>query len=68
MTRRDYELLANSFRRTVMMESMDKNKIRRQAKLKALHLIACDIAGSIYGGNKAFDIDRFLKDCGVENV
>ncbi len=67
MTRKDYELIQGSIARTISITGMtEKNQVKKQAKMDALRLIASDLAGSIYGENKAFDRDRFLKDCGVK--
>lgn len=69
MTRKDYELLANSFRRSIRVLGLsEKNKVRAEGNRRAISLLAHDIAGSIYGENKAFDRDRFIKECGVTPV
>ena len=67
MTRKDFALITSSIRRSVQVtEFTEKNKERKNAKLSAYRLVASDLAGSIHGENKSFDMDRFLKDCGVE--
>ena len=68
MTKKDYELIAESVKRTITVESwMEKNQLKKQAKLDALRLIANDLAGSLYGDNARFDRNKFLTSCGVKN-
>lgn len=66
MTKKDYELIAQSVRRTRMVEGWDKNQLRKQAKMAALRLVANDLAGSLYGDNPRFDRTKFLTACGIE--
>lgn len=65
MTRKDYILIAKSIYRSKMVkEATEKNKIKRQAMIDALHLVANDLAGSLYGDNPQFNRDKFLTACG----
>lgn len=67
MTKKDYELIAASVSRTIwVMTWNEKNKTRRQGAIKALNLVANDLAGSLYGDNIKFDRNKFLQACGVE--
>jgi len=67
MTTTDYDLIAGSLSRTIhVTEFLEKNQIRKQAKLAALRLLASDLAGKIYSRDKSFDRDRFLNECGVQ--
>jgi hypothetical protein len=66
MKAKDYELIASSVRRTKQVtEMLEKNQIKKQAKLAALRLVASDLSGSLYGENMKFDRNRFLKACGI---
>ena len=65
MKKKHYELIASSIRRTDIVNMLDKNKLRRVAKRKALVLVANDLAGTFYGDDPKFDRDEFLKACGV---
>lgn len=68
MTKKDYVLIANSiFRTKQVTELTEGNKLRKRAKIDAIRLLASDIAGSLYGENKKFDRNRFLKDCGIQD-
>lgn len=68
MTKKDYELIAGAFQRTTrVVHWFDKNKVKRQAKLEALGLLANDLAGTFYGENKKFDRNKFLEACGIED-
>lgn len=67
MTKSNYVLIADSIHRSKMVtEMLEKNQVRKQAKLDAYRLVASDLAGSLYGDNKKFDRDKFLKACGVK--
>lgn len=67
MTKTDYELIAESVQRTITVTAwMEKNRVKRQAKLDALRLVASDLAGSLYGDNPKFNRDKFLVACGVK--
>lgn len=67
MTKKDYELIAGSVRRSLQVaEMLEHNQVKRQAKVNALRLVANDLAGSLYGDNPKFDRVKFLTACGVE--
>lgn len=61
MTKKDYELIAESIWRSGFIK--DKNKIRQEAREKMRSLIAHDLAGSLSGDNQKFNKDTFLKAC-----
>jgi len=63
MTKKDYELIAESIWRSGYM--VDKNKIRQEAKESMRRLIANDLAGSFSGDNPRFDKKNFLTACNI---
>ena len=63
MTRKDYQLIAESIHRSGMIE--DKNKIRQQGAENMRRLIACDLIGSLKHDNPNFNEDKFLQACGI---
>jgi hypothetical protein len=63
MTKKDYELIAQSVYRSGIIK--DKNQVRQLAREKMRRLIASDLAGSLYGQDKRFKREQFLIDCGV---
>lgn len=66
MTKKDYELIAGSVRRSVRVtEWLSKNQVKREAKLEVLRLVANDLSGSLRADNPKFDQEKFLKACGV---
>jgi hypothetical protein len=66
MTKQDYELIAGSMRRTVqVIEWLEKNEVKRQAKRDAMKLLAQDLSGSLANDNPLFDGDKFLAACGL---
>lgn len=68
MTKKDYQLIADSVRRTIRVEEWtEKNQVKKYAKIKALRLVASDLAGSLYGDNPKFDRERFLTACGIKD-
>jgi len=64
MTKKDYELIAQSIWRSGYMK--DKNKVRQEAKEAMRRLIANDLCGSLANENPRFDRTRFLEACGIE--
>ena len=65
MKKEDYELIAQSiWRSSAFLQSMEKNKVRRQAKRSMAQLIASDLIGSLRQ-RRNFDEEKFLKDCGI---
>lgn len=68
MTRKDYELLARTIK--AVHDDYDNGWKRdkqaiQAAAVFAVRQIATDIALAISKTNKAFDLTRFLKDCGI---
>ena len=66
MTKKDYIIIANSIRRSGIIE--DKNKVRQHARERMRSLIAHDLCGELKGDNPKFDADKFLEACNVQNV
>ncbi len=64
MTKKDYELIAQSIWRSGYIK--DNNKIRQEAREKMRHLIAIDIASSLKNENPRFDQSKFYKACGID--
>lgn len=64
MTKKDYELIAQSVWRSGYIK--DSNKIKQQAKSDMQRLIAIDLASSLADQNKKFDRSKFLTACGVK--
>ncbi|WP_349434260.1 hypothetical protein [Pararhizobium sp. A13] len=58
MTRKDYELIAAAFKRQLAMK-VDK------AEHDVLSDLAEDLAGEFLALNPRFDVNRFLKACGL---
>lgn len=70
MTRKDYELIASSIHRTVMVKTspqLQPNKVKRETAADTLRLVAIDLAASLRHTNPNFDEDRFLKAAGVRS-
>lgn len=63
MTKKEYELIAESIWRSGFLP--DKNQVRQQAREKMRRLIAHDLAGSLAGDNRDFDQEKFLAACHV---
>ncbi len=63
MTKKDYELIAQSIWRSGYIK--DKNKVRQQAKEEMRRLIAYDLASSLSNENPRFDRSEFYEACGV---
>jgi hypothetical protein len=65
MTKKDYELIAGSVWRSVRSyEWIEKNKVKREAKRNALHLVATDLSARLAHDNPKFDKDKFMTACG----
>lgn len=62
MTKKDYELIAQSVWRCGYVA--DKNKIRQEAREKMRHLVATDLATSLAHENNNFDRVKFMQACG----
>lgn len=67
MTKKDYELIADSVRRSLLVLTFGKNQAKRLAAEQGIRLLANDLAGSFYGENRKFDRNKFLLACGVED-
>jgi hypothetical protein len=68
MTRKDYELIASSIHRTVMVKTSRQlvgNAKAREVAEDALRLVAIDLAATLGNRNPNFDRARFLKAAGV---
>ena len=63
MSKKDYELIAQSIWRASYIA--DKNKIRQEAREKMRSLIAIDLASSLENDNPLFDKRKFLEACNV---
>ena len=61
MTRKDYELIAGAIVRSRMVTELGKNTIKRDAGLRALSLVATDLAATLAHDNPRFDKERFLR-------
>jgi hypothetical protein len=67
MTRKDYELIAASVRRSLQAHGIGNKSTRAVAGGdKALRLVAVDLAASLEHENPRFDRARFLSACGVQ--
>jgi hypothetical protein len=62
MTRRDYELVAESIEATVRFYSRTEALVMQ----RGANQVAYELADKFAEDNKSFDKQRFLKDCGVE--
>lgn len=66
MTKKDYELIAGAIYRSVRVTQWtNKNRVKREAELKALRLVATDLASSLAHENPKFDRKRFIEACGI---
>ena len=65
MTKKDYELIAQSIWRSGCIE--DKNKVRQLAREQMKRLIAIDLASSFENENPRFDSSNFFKACGIDD-
>ena len=66
MTKKDYQIIAAAIYRTRMIQDLDKNAVRKQAKRDAIHLLVTDLTASLAHDNDMFDKDKFLTACGVK--
>lgn len=64
MNQKEYELIAGAIARTRMVANMDKNSIRRRAKLEILRLVQIDLAANMKHSYTSFDEEKFIKYCG----
>lgn len=68
MYKKHFEAIAGSVLRSKRVAEMDKNQIRRQAKLKALSLVASDLSGTLKhecsSEYSSFNQELFLTACG----
>ena len=68
MQRRHFELIAGAVSRSRMATDwLEKNQQKRNAGLKALRLVAGDLAATLAHENPGFDKARFMKACGFDN-
>ena len=65
MTKKDYELIAQSIWRSGFALNLDKNKVKQEAREKMRSLIVHDLCGSLQNDNPRFDENKFFKACGV---
>lgn len=65
MRKKDFDLIAESIRRTLQVtEWTEKNQVKKQAKIAALRLVASDLTASLAAQNPKFKKDTFYKNCG----
>lgn len=62
MTKKDYELIAESIWRSGYIK--DKNKIKQEARESMRRLITNDLSASLKHDNQNFDINKFMGACG----
>lgn len=65
MNQKEYELIAAAIHRTVTISSLERNKVKREARYAALRLLIADLTGTLAHEYKPFDIDKFLEACGL---
>jgi len=65
MTKKDYELIAQSIWRSGCIE--DKNKVRQLAREKMRRLIAYDLSSWLGEDNPRFDKIKFFQACGIDD-
>lgn len=67
MNAKEYNLIAGAIVRTAQVTAFtERNKVKRDAKFAALHLLVADLIGTLsHEYPKTFDKDKFLKACGV---
>ncbi len=61
MTKKDYELIAQSIWRSGYVR--DKNKIRQEAKESMRRLIVIDLCASLANENTKFNKEKFMEAC-----
>jgi len=61
MNQKEYELIAGALARTRMVANMDKNAVRRQAKLQALQLVQIDLVANMKHHYASFDEEKFTR-------
>ena len=68
MNAKEYNLIAGAIVRTAQVTAFtEKNRVKREAKFAALHLLVADLAGTLsHEYPKTFDRSKFLKACGIE--
>lgn len=59
------ELVGGAIGRTKMVAGMDKNQIRKDAKLDALRLVQSDLAATLAHADPKFDKAKFAACCGA---
>lgn len=68
MTKKDYELIAGALWRSNRAKSLIGNKVERTASLRAIELVANDLAATLAHENQKFDIVKFLAACGNQDA
>ena len=59
MNQKEYELIAGALARTRMVANMDKNEVRRAAKLQALQLMQIDLVANMKHHYTSFNEEKF---------
>jgi len=68
MIKKDYEIIAESIWRSgALLDRLEKNKVRREAKRDMQRLIVSGLIGSLKNDNSNFNEDKFLTACGLTN-
>ena len=65
MTKKDYELIAQSIWRSGYIK--DKNWVRQLEREKMRRLIAIDLSSSLANENSRFDKIKFFQACGIDD-
>lgn len=64
MNRREYQLLAGVLHRTRMVTGLEKNKIKREAKLHTLNLVTTDLIATLKHEYPNFNEQMFREASG----
>lgn len=65
MNQKEYELIAGAIYRTRIINDLDKNQVRRNAKEAAICLLINDLIGTLkHTYPKTFNEEKFLRSVG----
>lgn len=68
MNRKEYRLIADAIGRTNIVNNMERNAVKRNAKNASLRLFTIDITATLRHEYPNFNEAMFLTACGMEGL
>lgn len=65
MNRKEYRIIAAAIHRTNMVNNLEKNAVKRQAKNDSLRLVTIDLTATLKHEYANFDEQMFTEACGL---